>query len=623
MYIKNYEVSNPDSSILRINYFKIDKDRENLGPGVFINTYSTSSIVQLIKENDNSISNYKEINDNSTINNIVNDWKNRNYGKIYDIQSNNAFFLLDENDNNLQSKTPFHTTWLRQNNYDYFNIPMNIFVPKKSDTPTPQCDYNTGLQEINTNIKMINNFYTNKFIPTTIKYTYSNKCNTLPLSDHESVSMTIPLTEYSTDHNIFVPGAIKKIERDKDKINVWYYKINNLFANSYTNDIITISTPTNINLYQANNDGSLTKKNVNLPYDLPQAATPDPFIQDASNLPPSLPNQNHYGLYSYADDNKLKLTCKDNDFLAGYSLTYKNDKYIIKPYCIHYSTTEVEDNQPPLQINCEREEYLGHVYEETVPGTDFVIKDDNNEIYRHCYDGKWDEPKYTNNCGVIDGEIWEGGEERTIEDNGNKYGYICKSDDNIYFTPTLIEGKCSTDNGEYNIGESYSTSCAIGEKGVKYYKCDEDGMKEINNCVKVCTHDNKEYNIGEFYSSSCNVGEKGSKIYACDNNGEWKLINGCKNTDGSTSTNTNGSTSTNTDVSTSTNTDVSTSTNESTNTDTNVSTTTNTNITTEETADNNMILIILIVIGILILFIVLIIVIISSKVKRNKKKNSN
>ena len=609
MYIKNYEVSNPDSSILRINYFKIDKDRENLGPGVFINTYSTSSIVQLIKENDNSISNYKEINDNSTINNIVNDWKNRNYGKIYDIQSNNAFFLLDENDNNLQSKTPFHTTWLRQNNYDYFNIPMNIFVPKKSDTPTPQCDYNTGLQEINTNIKMINNFYTNKFIPTTIKYTYSNKCNTLPLSDHESVSMTIPLTEYSTDHNISVPGAIKKIERDKDKINVWYYKINNLFANSYTNDIITISTPTNINLYQANNDGSLTKKNVNLPYDLPQAATPDPFIQDASNLPPSLPNQNHYGLYSYADDNKLKLTCKDNDFLAGYSLTYKNDNYIIKPYCIHYSTTKVEDipDEKPLQINCEREEYLGHVYEETVPGTDFVIKDDNNEIYRHCYDGKWDEPKYTNNCGVIDGEIWEGGEERTIEDNGNKYGYICKSDDNIYFTPTLIEGKCSTDNGEYNIGESYSTSCAIGEKGVKYYKCDEDGMKEINNCVKVCTHDNKEYNIGEFYSSSCNVGEKGSKIYACDNNGEWKLINGCKNTDGSTSTNTNGSTSTNTDVSTSTN----------------VSTTTNTNITTEETADNNMILIILIVICILILFIVLIIVIISSKVKRNKKKNSN
>ena len=606
MYIKNYEVSNPDSSILQINYFKIDKDRENLGPGVFINTYSTSSIVQLIKENDNSISNYKEINDNSTINNIVNDWKNRNYGKIYDIQSNNAFFLLDENDNNLQSKTPFHTTWLRQNNYDYFNIPMNIFVPKKSDTPTPQCDYNTGLQEINTNIKMINNFYTNKFIPTTIKYTYSNKCNTLPLSDHEVISETTELIEYSTDHNIFVPGAIKKIERDKDKINVWYYKINNLFANSYTNDIITISTPTNINLYQANNDGSLTKKNVNLPYDLPQAATPDPFIQDASNLPPSLPNQNHYGLYSYADDNKLKLTCKDNDFLAGYSLTYKNDNYIIKPYCIHYSTTKVEDNQPPLQINCEREEYLGHVYEETVPGTDFVIKDDNNEIYRHCYDGKWDEPKYTNNCGVIDGEIWEGGEERTIEDNGNKYGYICKADNDM-FIPTLIEGKCSTDNGEYNIGESYSTSCAIGEKGVKYYKCDEDGMKEINNCVKVCTHDNKEYNIGEFYSSSCNVGEKGSKIYACDKNGEWKLINGCKNTDGSTSTNTNGSTSTNTDVSTSTN----------------VSTTTNTNITTEETADNNMIIIILIVIGILILFIVLIIVIISSKVKRNKKKNSN
>ncbi len=621
MYIKNYEVSNPDSSILRINYFKIDKDRENLGPGVFINTYSTSSTIQFINENDNSISNYKEINDNSTINNIVNDWKNRNYGKIYDIQSSNAFFLLDENDNNLQSKTPFHTTWLRQNNYDYFNIPMNIFVPKKSDTPTPQCDYNTGLQEINTNIKMINNFYTNKFIPTTIKYTYSNKCNTLPLSDHESVSKTITLYEYSTDHNISVPGAIQKIERDKDKINVWYYKINNLFANSYTNDIITISTPTNINLYQANNDGSLTKKNVDLPYDLPPAATPDPFIQDASNLPPSLPNQNHYGLYSYADDNKLKLTCKDNDFLAGYSLTYKNNNYIIKPYCIHYSTSKVEDipDEKPLQINCEREEYLGHVYEETVPGTDFVIKDDNNEIYRHCYDGKWDEPKYTNNCGVIDGEIWEGGEKRTIEDNGNKYGYICKADNDM-FIPTLIEGKCSTDNGEYNIGESYSTSCAIGEKGVKYYKCDEDGMKEINNCVKVCTHDNKEYNIGEFYSSSCNVGEKGSKIYACDKNGEWKLINGCTNTNGSTTTSTTTSTNGSTSTNTSTNTNGSTNINTETTTNT---PTTDESTTEEETADNNMIIIILIVIGILILFIILIIVIISSKVKRNKKKNSN
>lgn len=618
MSFKNYEIINNPDSKLKINVYQIAKDRDYFGDEVYLNTYSTSSTVQFINEKDNSISNYKEINDNSTINNIVNDWKNRNYGKIYDIQSSNAFFLLDENDNNLQSKTPFHTTWLRQNNYDYFNIPMNIFVPKKSDqqtTPTPQCDYNTGLQEINTNIKMINNFYTNKFIPTTIKYTYSNKCNTLPLSDHESVSMTIPLKEYSTDHNISVPGAIQKIERDKDKINVWYYKINNLFANSYTNDIITISTPTNINLYQANNDGSLTKKNVNLPYDLPPAATPDPFIQDASNLPPSLPNQNHYGLYSYADDNKLKLTCKDNDFLAGYSLTYKNDNYIIKPYCIHYSTTKVEDipDEKPLQINCEREEYLGHVYEETKPDSKIIITDDinNNEISRYCnIYGKWDKPQYTHNCGVIDGEIWEGGEKRTIEDNGNKYSYICKSDDNIYFTPTLIEGKCSTDNGEYNIGESYSTSCAIGEKGVKYYKCDEDGMKEINNCVKVCTYDNKEYNIGEFYSSSCNVGEKGSKIYACDQNGEWNLINGCKNTNGSTttSTNTNGSTSTNTNINTETTTNTPT-TDEST--------------TEEETADNNMIIIILIVIGILILFIILIIVIISSKVKRNKKKNSN
>ena len=611
MSIKNYEISNNSDSKLNINVYEITKTSipapGGRGGSPTIR-YSISSATKIINEKDNSISNYKEINNNTA--NITTDLTTSNYGSIYNDYlslSNNKFFLLDENDNNLQSKTPFHTTWLRQNNYDYFNIPMNIFVPKKSDTPTPQCDYNMGLQEINTNIKMINNFYTNKFIPTTIKYTYSNKCNTLPLSDYESVSETIILTEYSTDHNIFVPGAIQKIERDKDKINVWYYKINNLFANSYTNDIITISTPTNINLYQANNDGSLTKKNVDLSYHLPMVATPDPFIQDASNLPPSLPNQNHYGLYSYADDNKLKLTCKDNDFLAGYSLTYKNDKYIIKPYCINYSTTKVEDIPPPLQTNCKREEYLGHVYEETVPGTDFVIKDDNNEIYRHCYDGKWDEPKYTNNCGIIDGTIWEGGEERTIEDNGNKYSYICKSDDNIYFTPTLIEGKCSTDNGEYNIGESYSTLCAIGEKGVKYYKCDEDGMKEINNCIKVCTHNNKEYYIGEFYSSSCNVGEKGSKIYACDKNGEWKLINGCKNTDGSTSTTT-------TDVSTTTNTDVSTNTN---------TPTTDESTTEEEIADNNMIIIILIVIGILILFIILIIVIISNKVKRNKKKNSN
>lgn len=612
MSIKNYEISNNPDSKLKINVYQIAKDRDYFGDEVYLNTYSTSSTVQFINEKDNSISNYKEINDNSTINNIVYYWKNRNYGKIYDISSNNKFFLLDENDN-LQSITPFNTTWIKENNkYDYFNIPMNIFVPKHSEN-TPQCDKDDGLQEINTNIKMINNFYTNKFIPTTIKYTYSNKCNTLPLNDYEVISETTELNEYSTDHDIFVPGAIKKIERDKNKINVWYYKINNLFANSYTNDIITISTPTNINLYQAKNDGSLTKKNVNLPYNLPiVAANPSSFLEKASNLPPSLPNQNHYGLYSYADDNKLKLTCKDNDFLAGYSLTYKNDKYIIKPYCIHYSTTKVEDNQPPLQTNCKREEYLGHVYEETVPGTDFVIKDDNNEIYRHCYDGKWDEPKYTNNCGVIDGEIWEGGEERTIiDDNGNKYNYICKADNDM-FIPTLIYGKCSTDNGEYNIGESYSTSCAIGEKGVKYYKCDEDGMKEINNCVKVCTHDNKEYNIGEFYSSSCNVGEKGSKIYACDNNGEWKLINGCKNTDGTTSTNTDGSTTTDGSTSTSTNTETTTNT-----------PTIDESTTEEETADNNMIIIILIVIGILILFIILIIVIISSKVKRNKKKNSN
>lgn len=609
MYIKNYEVSNNSDSKLNINVYEITKTSipapGGRGGSPTIR-YSISSATKIINEKDNSISNYKEINNNTA--NITTDLTTSNYGSIYNDYlslSNNKFFLLDENDN-LQSITPFNTTWIKENNkYDYFNIPMNIFVPKHSEN-TPQCDKDDGLQEINTNIKMINNFYTNKFIPTTIKYTYSNKCNTLPLSDHESVSKTIPLDEYSTDHNIFVPGAIKKIERDENNIIVWYYKINNLFANSYTNDIITISTPTNINLYQAKNDGSLTKKNVNLPYDLPiAAANPSSFLEKASNLPPSLPNENHYGLYSYADDNKLKLTCKDNDFLAGYSLTYKNDNYIIKPYCIHYSTTKVEDipDEKPLQINCEREEYLGHVYEETKPDSKIIITDDinNNEISRYCnIYGKWDQPIYTNNCGVIDGEIWEGGEERTIEDNGNKYGYICKSDDNIYFTPTLIEGKCSTDNGEYNIGESYSTSCAIGEKGVKYYKCDEDGMKEINNCVKVCTHDNKEYNIGEFYSSSCNVGEKGSKIYTCDQNGEWKLINGCKNTDGSTST------STNTNTETTTNTP-----------------TTDESTTEEETADNNMIIIILIVIGILILFIILIIVIISNKVKRNKKKNSN
>ena len=34
MSIKNYEVSNPDSSILQINYFKIDKDKYyKLNPG--------------------------------------------------------------------------------------------------------------------------------------------------------------------------------------------------------------------------------------------------------------------------------------------------------------------------------------------------------------------------------------------------------------------------------------------------------------------------------------------------------------------------------------------------------------------------------------------------------------
>lgn len=619
MYIKNYEVSNPDNSTLQINVYESTKNSKHIPFVGYDTTYSTSYSIQKINEKDgNSISNYKEI--NSAYDDIVDKLKKSDHKSIYDKLGSNKFFLLDENDN-LQSITPYNTTWIGKNNlYDYFNIPMNIFVPKHSEN-TPQCNKDDGLQEINTNIKMINNFYTNKFIPTTIKYTYSNKCNTLPLNDYESVSNTIILNEYSTDHNIFVPGAIKKIERDENKINVWYYKINNLFANSYTNDIITISTPTNINLYQAKNDGSLTKKNVDISYDLPPVATSPSYHIKARNRPPLLPNENHYGLYSYADDNKLKLTCKDNDFLAGYSLTYNNnnDKYIIKPYCIHYSTTEVEDI-PPLQTNCKREEYLGYVYEETKPGAKFVIKDDDNHtnIIRYCNnDGKWNKPQYTHNCGIINGQIWNGGEERRIFDNnGNKYLYICKSDDNIYFTPTLIDG-CYTPNKKYNIGESYSTSCAIGEKGVKYYKCDEDGMKEINNCVKVCTHDNKEYNIGEFYSSSCNVGEKGSKIYTCDQNGEWKLINGCKNTDGSTTTDTNGYTSTNTSTngSTSTTTDVSTNTNES--------TTTDESTTEEESADNNMIIIILIVIGILILFIILIIVIISSKVKRNKKKNSN
>lgn len=586
MSIKSYEISNNSPNNLEITLYHIDK--RPLGKYIMSSTPHTiitekntcGSTPDCINNND--LNKFIEFNKTSD---IVNNLKSSKYKDIY-INNNftenkSMFFLIDDQMDGLNESTAFKTKWNKEEkkNYDYFNIPMNIFVPIKSsqDTLNYQCNENNALQEINTNIKMINNFYTNRFIPTTIKYTYSNKCNILPLDEYEVNTKTIYLTKYSTDHDIIAPGAIKYIERNGNKITIYYYKSKNLIANSYTNDIISISTPTNINLYQATSNGSLIRKNVDTrSYYIPIASkNPDNVIN--GDFPPSLPYNKHYGLYSYADDNKLKLTCKDNDFLAGYSLKYNSNNYIITPYCIHYSSPKVEipdekiPIEEPLHTTCKREEYLGHIYEETKPGTEFIIKDDITKIHRYCNkDGTWDKPRYFYNCGVIDGTNWYGGEKRTIENNGNQYTYICKGEGS-HFIPTLIDGKCSTDNGEYNIGESYSTSCAIGEEGVKYYKCAEGNFEEINNCKKVCMYNNKKYNTGESYSSSCDIGEEGSKIYTCNQSGTWNIDNKCNNT----------------------------------------------TIDSEETS-NNKFIIILIIIGIF-LVIILIIVIIANKVKKNKQ----
>lgn len=522
MSVKNYEVTNNGSNTLHINIYNIYKDYEmrNGISGDYV--YKLNSETKSINTGE-SLSNYKEINDTA---NVVKNLKEQKYKDIYDTYDtySNKFFLLDAADN-LQSKTPYTAKWAKNNAYDYYNIPMNIFIPI-TDGNVPQCNTNSALQDISTNIKLINNFYTQKFIPTNIKYTYSNKCSTLPSSNTEVLSTVIQLTEYSNNHNIYVPGPIKKIERDGYNINVWYYKVNNLYANSYANDIVTISKPANINLYQAQSDGSLTSKNVTLPYYLPiAAATPESSLP-ISNLPPSLLNENHFGLYSYADDNKLNLSCKEeNDFLAGYSLKYQTNKYKITPYCIHFSNEPQPEPEPEQQPEepkiCRGEEYLNHRYEDTEAGKEFIINEgDPCEIRRLCNNGIWDEPISKCNC-FIDNITLDEGMNYDLRDGTNATVYTCKRNGD-YVELIKTSEKCVKDDKLYEEGEF--TSSAMNDI-VKYDKCvrenDKLTMKEINVCMK----DGQEYNIGDSYSSSCDIGE-GSIIHTCDNSG-WKTDNKC------------------------------------------------------------------------------------------------
>ncbi|MBR2022107.1 MAG: hypothetical protein IJ997_00290 [Mycoplasmataceae bacterium] len=522
MSVKNYEVTNNGSNTLHINIYNIYKDYEmrNGISGEYV--YKLNSETKSINTGD-SLSNYIEVSNTA---NVVNKLKEQKYKDIYDTYSSNKFFLLDAADN-LQSKTPYTARWTKNNAYDYYNIPMNIFIPI-TDGNVPQCNTNSALQDISTNIKLINNFYTQKFIPTNIKYTYSNKCSTLPSSNTEVLSTVIQLTEYSNNHNIYVPGPIKKIERDGYNINVWYYKVNNLYANSYANDIVTISKPSNINLYQAQSDGSLTTKNVTLPYYLPiAAATPESSLP-ISNLPPSLLNENHFGLYSYADDNKLKLSCNENDFLAGYSLKYQTNKYKITPYCIHFSNepqSEPEPEQPEQQPEepkiCRGEEYLNHRYEDTEAGKEFIINEgDPCEIRRLCNNGIWDEPISKCNC-FIDNITLDEGVNYELRNGTNATVYTCKRNGD-YVELVKTSEKCVKDDKLYEEGEF--TSSAMNDV-VKYDKCvrenDKLTMKEINVCIK----DGQEYNIGDSYSSSCDIGE-GSIVHTCDNSG-WKTDNKC------------------------------------------------------------------------------------------------
>lgn len=526
---KNYEVSNSGSNTLHINIYNIKKESIPRSAPVYKLNSETKSI-----NTGESLSNYKEINDTAS---VVNNLKEQKYKDIYDDNNygSNKFFLLDAADN-LQSKTPYTATWAKEKNaYDYFNIPMNIFIPIKGDEEVPQCGKDEALQVTSTTIKLINNFYTQKFIPTNIKYTYSYKCRALPTNDNEVVSTVKGLTEYSNNHNIYVDGPIKKIERDGYNINVWYYKVNNLYANSYANDIVTISKPANINLYQAQSDGSLTQKKVTLPYSLPiAAANPVSRIQNNYLTPPSLPNENHFGLYSYADDNKLNLSCKEeNDFLAGYSLKYQTNKYKITPYCIHFSNEPQSESEPEPEPEepkiCRGEEYLNHRYEDTEAGKEFIINEgDPCEIRRLCNNGIWDEPISKCNC-FIDNITLDEGMDYELRDGTNATVYTCKRNGDFVELVKTSE-KCVKDDKLYEEGESTtpaierSTSSTMNDV-VKYDKCvrenDKLTMKEINVCMK----DGQEYNIGDSYSSSCDIGE-GSIIHTCDNSG-WKTDNKC------------------------------------------------------------------------------------------------
>lgn len=518
MSIKNYEVTNNGNNTLRINIYDIDEKYIMRNNYSGYNAYYLNSETKSINTGE-SLSNYKEINDTT---NVVKNLKEENYKDIYNTYNSNKFFLLGATDN-LKNINPYTATWTKDydNAYDYFNIPMNIFIPLTSNE-VPQCNTNSALQDISTNIKLINNFYTQKFIPTNIKYTYSNKCSALPSSNTEVLSTVIQLQEYSNNHNIYVPGPIKKIERDGYNINVWYYKVNNLYANSYANDIVTISKPTNINLYQAKSDGSLTKRNVTLPYSLPiVAANPVSFIQDA-NLAPSLPNENHFGLYSYADDNKLNISCKDNDFLAGYKLKYKDNKYNITPYCIHYSEKEPErEPQPEEPKFCRGEDYLNHRYEDTEAGKEFIINEgDKCEIRRLCNNGVWDEPRSKCKCFVDNTEIEEG-MDYEVRDGTNATVYTCKRNGD-YVELVKLSENCIKDDKLYELGES--TSSAIGDI-IKYDKCVRENDKLKIKEITVCMKDGKEYNVGDSYSTSCAIGE-GSIIHMCNNSG-WKTDNKC------------------------------------------------------------------------------------------------
>lgn len=486
---KTFETTTPGNNKVDVKLYNIKKElKTNFKNSFSYDTYydytlNTSDWKEL---NNNNLSNYKEISDPKDIQKF----NEGNYEDIYSITDSNTFFILDKNINN---GTP-HWRWYRSNHYDHFNIPMNIFIPRKDEkTPGIQCGSKHALQQINTNIKIMNDYATDMFIPTNIKYTYSNKCTEGPIpnynfSNYKVLTSDVKLTEYSSKHNIQVPGPIKKIERDGYKIKVWYYDVNDLYASSYANDIITLSKPENINIYTYSN-GSYIQKNIKAPYDfITTTMSPTTSIEGYTKTPPTLIWENHLSLYT--STNNIVLPCKEGDFLTGYSLNYTGGKYKITPYCVRYSSNkqEIQQTQPQHFPPCEREEYYGNMYEETEAGKEFIINEgDKCEIRRFCNNGKWDLPKYRCNCGYYDNNLWQEGEEHPmLDDNGNEIYYMCKRDGDFVRIEKSF-GICNV-NGKYiNENDSYSSSCEIGETGDKYYKCVYDNgkmiLKEINNCV--------------------------------------------------------------------------------------------------------------------------------------------